>query len=91
MLDDDANVFKLIGPALIKQDPVEAKSNVEKRLEFIGHELSRLETQSKQLEEKRSQKHAQVTDLTVLVDEDGSSKTNCFHGKLQGSIKKACH
>ena len=34
-LEDDANVYKLIGPVLIKQDLVEAKSNVEKRLEFI--------------------------------------------------------
>ena len=32
---EDAKVYKLIGPTLIKQDPVEAKSNVNKRLEFI--------------------------------------------------------
>jgi prefoldin beta subunit len=31
-------VFKLIGPVLVKQDLVEAKSNVGKRLEFIGNE-----------------------------------------------------
>ena len=38
MLDEDANVYKLIGPVLIKQDLVEAKSNVGKRLEFISNE-----------------------------------------------------
>ncbi len=38
MLDDDATVYKLIGPALIKQDPVEAKSNVETRLNLIKTE-----------------------------------------------------
>jgi|AntAceMinimDraft_5_1070358.scaffolds.fasta_scaffold06758_5 hypothetical protein len=37
-LEEDANVFKLIGPVLIKQDLVEAKSNVGKRLEFITNE-----------------------------------------------------
>jgi prefoldin beta subunit len=37
-LDEDANVYKLIGPVLIKQDLVEAKSNVGKRLEFISNE-----------------------------------------------------
>ena len=37
-LDEDANVYKLIGPVLIKQDLVEAKSNVGKRLEFIQNE-----------------------------------------------------
>ena len=38
MLDEDANVYKLIGAVLIKQDLVEAKSNVGKRLEFISNE-----------------------------------------------------
>ena len=43
-LEDDANVYKLIGPVLIKQDLVEAKSNVEKRLEFIQNEKLAQET-----------------------------------------------
>lgn len=33
-------VFKLIGPVLVKQDQAEAKSNVDKRLEFISGEMS---------------------------------------------------
>lgn len=33
-------VFKLVGPVLVKQDQTEAKSNVDKRLEFIGGEMS---------------------------------------------------
>jgi prefoldin beta subunit len=33
-------VFKLIGPVLVKQDQVEAKGNVDKRLEFIRGEMS---------------------------------------------------
>ena len=37
-LEDGANVFKLIGPMLAKQDVVEATSNVTKRLEFINAE-----------------------------------------------------
>lgn len=32
-------VYKLIGPVLVKQDQTEAKSNVEKRLEFIKSEM----------------------------------------------------
>ena len=39
LLDADGNVFKLIGPVLVKQDLEDAKSNVEKRLEFIKKEL----------------------------------------------------
>lgn len=39
LLDDEANVYKLVGPALIKQDLVEAKSNVSKRVEYIKNEM----------------------------------------------------
>lgn len=39
LLEDDANVFKLIGPVLVKQDLAEAKANVNKRLEYITAEL----------------------------------------------------
>lgn len=37
--DPDANVYKLIGSALIKQDRVEAQQNVSKRLDFIKGEM----------------------------------------------------
>jgi len=39
VLEEDAAVYKLVGPMLIKQDLVEAKSNVSKRLEYIGGEM----------------------------------------------------
>ncbi|KAJ1656030.1 Prefoldin subunit 6 [Dispira simplex] len=38
-LNDDANVYKLIGPVLVKQEPTEAKSNVSKRIEYISAEM----------------------------------------------------
>ncbi len=39
LLDDDANVFKALGPVLVKQDLPGAKENVGKRLEFIRSEM----------------------------------------------------
>ncbi|RMX65388.1 hypothetical protein KXD40_007242 [Peronospora effusa] len=39
LLDDEAKVYKLVGPVLLKQDVDEAKTNVNKRLEFINNEL----------------------------------------------------
>ncbi|UYV69984.1 PFDN6, partial [Cordylochernes scorpioides] len=33
-----SNVYKLIGPVLVKQDLVEAKQNVDKRIEYITGE-----------------------------------------------------
>lgn len=59
-LGDDANVFKLIGPALIKQDLIEAKSNVSKRIEYIKGEVDRVDGQIKSLEGKSKEKEAEV-------------------------------
>ncbi|KAJ1924558.1 Prefoldin subunit 6 [Tieghemiomyces parasiticus] len=39
LLKDDANVFKLIGPVLVKQDRPEATANVDKRIEYITAEM----------------------------------------------------
>ena len=39
MLEEDADVYKLMGPVLVKQDMMEATSNVEKRVEFINKEM----------------------------------------------------
>ena len=44
MLEDDAKVYKLVGPILAKQDLADCRSNVQKRIEFIGKEVARLET-----------------------------------------------
>ena len=44
MLDEDAKVYKLVGPILAKQDLSECRSNVSKRIEFIEKEVARLDT-----------------------------------------------
>ena len=59
-LDEDASVFKMIGPALIKQDLVEAKSNVGKRVEYIKGEIDRVEVQLKSLEGKSKDRENEV-------------------------------
>ncbi|KAG4398465.1 hypothetical protein GLYMA_08G046600v4 [Glycine max] len=40
LLKDDANVYKLIGPVLVKQDLAEANANVRKRIEYISAEFT---------------------------------------------------
>ena len=49
-MEDDAKVYKLTGPVLIKQDLSEARGNVEKRLDYIRAENERLEKASAELE-----------------------------------------
>ena len=39
LLDDNAQVYKMIGPALIKNDTLDAKQTVDQRLELITGEL----------------------------------------------------
>lgn len=56
-------MYKLIGPALVKQDSIEAVANVNKRLEFIGSELGRLDAQLKTLEDKQAKKQAAIMRL----------------------------
>ena len=59
-MEEDANVYKLVGPVLVKQDLVEAKSNVNKRLEFIRGEIERVEQQLTKLQDKQSKRQQQV-------------------------------
>ena len=39
LLEEDSSVFKLIGPVLVKQELVEVKNNVTKRVEFIKNDV----------------------------------------------------
>ncbi|ORY12757.1 Prefoldin [Clohesyomyces aquaticus] len=52
LLDDDAGIYKQIGPVLLKQDKTEAVMAVNGRLEFIDKEIKRFETQIKGIQDK---------------------------------------
>lgn len=51
-LKDDEAIYKLVGPALLKQDKIEAEGTVDGRLEFINKEITRQEGQIKEIQEK---------------------------------------
>lgn len=59
-LDDDANVFKAVGPVLVKQDLVEARSNVSNRLDFIKKDIDRIDGQLKTVEGKMLEREKEV-------------------------------
>uniref|UniRef100_A0A0D6R309 Prefoldin subunit 6 n=1 Tax=Araucaria cunninghamii TaxID=56994 RepID=A0A0D6R309_ARACU len=59
-LNEDANVYKLIGPVLVKQDLAEAKANVSKRIEYITAELRRLDGTLKGLEDQQNAKKEEI-------------------------------
>ena len=62
-LDPDDGVFKLIGPALVKQEPDEAVQAVQTRLSFIGGELARLEEGGKKIGTDADACQARCADL----------------------------
>jgi len=56
LLEEDANVFKMIGPVLVKQDLPEAKQNVKSRLDYIKDEIKRRDKMEEDLQSKIQKK-----------------------------------
>jgi len=54
-LEEGAKVFKLIGPALIRQENSDAKQNVNKRIDYIGGELKRHDETLADLDKKQDE------------------------------------
>lgn len=52
LLKKDAEIYKLIGPVLIKQDLEEAKQNVAKRIGYITNEIKRNRDRLESINEK---------------------------------------
>lgn len=75
LIPEDSSVYKLVGPVLIKQDQFEAKSNVQKRLDFIASEMTNLDSQMKTIDDKRNRKQQQES-LLLLVQ----ATEVCCHG-----------
>ncbi|XP_074588452.1 prefoldin subunit 6 [Curcuma longa] len=76
LLNENSNVYKLIGPVLVKQDLAEANANVRKRIEYISAELKRLDGTLQDLEDKQNSKKESVLKLQQKVQslQAGKSK-----------------
>lgn len=72
--EEDARVFKLVGPALIRQELVEAKANVSKRLEFIANELLRLDDQLTSLEEKSERRRKRAAAIKTQQQQQAQAQ-----------------
>ncbi|KAF2814821.1 Prefoldin beta-like protein [Mytilinidion resinicola] len=59
-LDDDANIYKQIGPVLLKQDKTEAVMAVDGRLEFIDKEIKRFEKQIVDIQQRAEKLKAEI-------------------------------
>lgn len=60
-LKEDANVYKLVGPVLLKQEKYEAEENVNKRIEFITIEIEKVEKIIKSIQTEMQGKRQSLT------------------------------
>ena len=71
MLEEDANVFKMVGPILAKQSLFDVKDNVQQRISFCDKEIARLETLETEFQGKVTDKTNNIkklqTDFQNLV------------------------
>lgn len=68
-LAPENEVYKLIGPVLVKQDQREAKTNVNQRLELIQGDIKRVETQIKEIGGKLDKKKAEIAEIQGSIQQ----------------------
>ncbi|KAF9320601.1 hypothetical protein BG000_005808 [Podila horticola] len=74
LLKGDANIYKLIGPVLVKQEKAEAVTNVDKRIDFIQAEIDRVEKQLKELQEKTEKKRLELVQTQTMLQQAAGQK-----------------
>ncbi|KAH7002362.1 Prefoldin [Ilyonectria destructans] len=74
-LGEGETIYKITGPVLLKQDKFEAEGTVKGRLDFISSEISRLENQIKETQEKLEKKKGEIIQL------QGSAQAAAGKGK----------
>lgn len=67
LLDDDAKVYKLMGQVLVPQDQPEAEQNVDKRLDFIKGEITKVEKQIQDSQRGMETKRAELMELRASI------------------------
>merc|ERR1740117_1685913 len=73
LLEEDASVFKLVGPVLVKQDLQEARANIQKRMEFIKIEITRLDNQFKEKEKLVKSRRDTVMQMQAAMQGGGAA------------------
>ena len=63
VLSADASVYKLVGPVLAKQDVHEARTNVEKRIEYITKEIDRMDKLETDFQAKVEERRGNIVKL----------------------------
>ncbi|KAK9499387.1 hypothetical protein O3M35_002433 [Rhynocoris fuscipes] len=70
LLKPDGEVYKLIGPVLVKQELIEAKQNVAKRIDYINGELKRMDEMISSLDAKQEQYKEKLNKLHMQFQQE---------------------
>jgi prefoldin beta subunit len=69
LLDGSSNIYKMVGPVLIKNSLDDAKETVAKRIEFITAERKRLEAKAQELENQGNELSVKVQQMQGLLQQ----------------------
>uniref|UniRef100_A0A1B6LSI5 Probable prefoldin subunit 6 n=1 Tax=Graphocephala atropunctata TaxID=36148 RepID=A0A1B6LSI5_9HEMI len=70
LMKAEGEVFKLIGPVLVKQDLEEAKQNVSKRMDYINGELKRIDNNIAALEVRQDGHREKLSKLELQLQQE---------------------
>lgn len=76
LLNDECKVYKLTGPVLLSQDLDEAKSTVEKRLQYINDEMKRKQNHLNDLENRCEEKKTKIMQLQAQLRKGAAPKAD---------------
>jgi len=68
-LTPESEVYKLVGPVLIKQDQQDARTNVNQRLELIQGDIKRVEAQIEEIGGKLDKKKAELAEIQGSIQQ----------------------
>uniref|UniRef100_A0A8D8R1Y9 Probable prefoldin subunit 6 n=1 Tax=Cacopsylla melanoneura TaxID=428564 RepID=A0A8D8R1Y9_9HEMI len=74
MKDGGGEVYKLIGPILVKQELEEAKQNIKKRIDYISSELKRQDDTIATLDTKQDGHRENLTKLQQQFQQEQMAK-----------------
>lgn len=63
MLDGSSNIYKRVGPVLVRQELDDAKDTVSKRLEFIQKEIDNVQNKMADYEKRMDEKATKIQEL----------------------------
>ena len=75
-LTEDADIYRLVGPVLLKQEKAEANSTVDGRLDFIGKEITRLEARIKEIQQGSEKKRMDLMQLQQKIQSAAQGQAN---------------